>query len=128
MEKSKLTKKYRWLYYLFSFLSIASFIGPSAYFIIDAFIHSNLATEKVCIVSTVVAVLILTAIAIVNKIALRSRIWILFFGLYFVIPNLIPPIMAIGIGQILHELVFDPIKNYYKKRYIIHKEVDKRHD
>lgn len=121
-----LTKRYRTLYAIFAALSFLSFAGPSIFFVTRGFVTSTLVTEKLALTTTLLIVVILSIVAVINKIALRSQIWILFFGLYFVIPEISPVIISIGIGQILHEIIFDPLRVYAKKRYIIHKEMDKR--
>ena len=123
---SKTTKKYKIGYIITAIISWIAFIGPTIYFVATAFIGSNLAVEKVALATSILVVLVLSGIAFVNKVALRSRLWIVMLGLYYVLPTIELAILTIGIGQILHELIFEPIKKYYKQRYIINKEIDKR--
>ena len=121
-----MTRRCRNLYILFKFLSIAAFLVPIAYFIITAYISSDLITEKVTLTGTIVMVLILSAISLINKKVLRSKIWILLIGLYLVLDSLLLPVIIIGGCQILDELILEPLKEHYKAKYIINKEIDRR--
>lgn len=121
-----MTRLYRRLYHLFKALSIFAMILPPLYFICDAYLNSTLVKDKVTLTCTIVMVLILSAITIINKKAMRSKVWILLLGLYLVLDSLIWPVILIGGGQILDELIFEPCKQHYKQLYIINKEIDKR--
>lgn len=123
---SDITKHNRRWYRFFAVLSFLFFVGPAAYYFTSAFITSTAVAHKATLMASLVIVLILTAVCAVNKMVLRSRIWILIIALYFVLDSIVEPIMVIGITQILDEIIIHPSKEYFKKRYIIHKEVDKR--
>lgn len=132
VKLTKETKKYKFLYILTAIFSWACFLGPTAYFMLTGFIGSTLTVHKITLTTALVAVLIMTAISLVNKIPLTSRIWILFLGLTYVLSSINFRIelivIAIAVGQILHELVFEPLKGYFKNKYRINKEIDKRND
>lgn len=123
---SDITKHNRRWYRFFAFLSFLMFFGPAAYYVSSAFLTSTLATQKVAIACSVVVVLILTGIAAVNKIILRSRLWIILIALYFVLGHAAEPIIVIGVTQVIDELMIAPTRDYFKQRYTIHREVDKR--
>lgn len=123
---TKPTKHYRTLKNVFSIFSIACFALTPIYFTIQALIQGTLAVEKIALVSTVLVVLILSAVSVVNKVALRSRMWILLIGLWMCLDNFITPLLFIAITQILDELVFSPLKAKYKHLYVINREIDKR--
>lgn len=126
--KSKTTKKYQAGYIILSILAFLAFFGPAAFFVISAFITSGIVAEKVAITTAVLIVLIMTAFAIINKMAMRSRLWILAIALCMVLPDITPVIIAIGVGQIAYEILIEPIRKYLKERYVINKEIDKRNE
>lgn len=120
------TKKFRNLYWIFLILSILSNICPLAVYTIQALINADLVHEKVALTMTVFIVLILTIISLINKITLRSRLWIILIGIYLCLDYIMTPLIIIAICQIMDELIFSPLKKRYKNRLIINKEMDKR--
>lgn len=123
---SDMTKHNRRWYRFFSVLSFVLFAGPPIYFIASAFIASTLVVHKITLASAVLVIIILTGISLVNKVAIRSRMWIVIIALFFVLRSIETPIIVIGVTQILDELLIAPSRDYFKRRYVIHKEVDKR--
>ena len=121
-----MTNKYKKFYILFAILSLLCFIGPALFFTAQAFIAGTAVASKIALSSTVLIVVILSIVAAANKIAMRSRLWILLIGLFICLDSVIVIVLTIGICQILDELVFAPLKNYYKTKYTINKEIDKR--
>ena len=121
-----MTNKYKKLYILFAILSLLCFIGPALFFTAQAFIAGTAVASKIALSSTVLIVVILSIVAAANKIAMRSRLWILLIGLFICLDSVIVIVLTIGICQILDELIFTPLKNYYKTKYTINKEIDKR--
>lgn len=121
-----MTNKYKKLYILFAMLSFLCFLGPAIFFTMAAFVTNTAVVSKVALSSTVLIVLILSIIAMANKIAMRSRLWILLIGLFICLDSIIVIVFTIGSCQILDELIFTPLKNHYKTKYTINKEIDKR--
>lgn len=121
-----MTKKYKKLYILFTILSALCFIGPAAFFTAQAFLVGTAVVSKIALSSTVLIVAILSIIAAANKIAMRSRLWILLIGLFLCLDHIMLIVFTIGSCQILDELIFSPIAKYYKNKYIINKEIDNR--
>lgn len=121
-----MTAKYTRLWILFLIATILCNIGPLAYYTVKALIVSDLVYEKVALSLTVFIVLILSCVALVNKVALRSRLWIVLIGLWCCLDNFIEPLIVIACCQTLDELIFSPLKNYFKIKLTINKELDKR--
>lgn len=124
--QTTLTKKYKGKYLVFLVLSLLATIGAPAFYIIKAFIQSELIVHKTTISSAILVVLILSAIALLNKWQFRSKIWILLFAIYFALDRTMEPLIVIGTSQIVDELVFSPLARFYKSKYRINKEIDKR--
>lgn len=121
------TKKSRISYYLWCVLSFICSFGPLLYYTVAAlFSPAGLLVSKVALVGAVAVVLILTMVALVNKMVFRSRIFILLLGLYLCLESIIMPILLVGIGQIVDELVVAPAKANAKTRLIANKTYDKR--
>lgn len=121
-----MTRKYRITTWIFAVLSFLCFFAPPAFFVCQALLTSTLAVQKIALCSTVMAVIIMTIVAAVNKIVLRSRIWILLIGLWICLDNFMLPIIVIAITQIADETVFTPLHNYFKTRLVINKQIDGR--
>jgi hypothetical protein len=107
-------------------LSILLNAGPLACYVVIALTEANLTHEKVALVSTVFIVLILTAISFVNKIVLRSRLWILLIGLYCCLDYILTPLLIVAICQVLDEIIVSPLAKHFKARHQINKEIDRR--
>ena len=121
-----MTSKYRKLAWLFTILSFLLNVCPLAVYSIKAMVESDLVREKVALSMTVFIVLILTIVCFVNKIALRSRLWIILIGVYFCLGEILTPLIIIACCQVLDELVVHPLKKHYKNKLTINKEIDKR--
>lgn len=121
-----MTKKYRNLFLIFGFLSILLNIAPISYYVIAGLIQSTLVVQKVALTMTVFVVLILSIVSWVNKITLRSKLWILLIGFYIALQNILTPLILIAICQVLDELIVAPLYRRYKSKYSVNKEIDKR--
>ena len=126
MSASPITKKYTILYWVFWTVSILLNIGPLGAYTIRAAVESNLVHEKITLSMTVLVVVILTIISFINKIALRSRLWIIMLGVYFCIGEILTPLIIVAVCQIVDELIICPLKKYFKTKKTINKEIDKR--
>lgn len=120
------TKKFSKLSTLFMVLSILFNVAPLSYYIIDALINATLVVDKVKLCCTVMIVLILSAIAWINKTSMKSRVWVIMIGLWFCLDNFLTPLLIIGITQILDEWIANPLYKHYKQKYVINKEIDRR--
>lgn len=121
-----MTSRYRLYTWIFTILSLLLNICPLAVYTIKAMFESDLVREKVALTMTVFIVLILSIVCWVNKLVLRSRLWIILIGVYFCLGEILTPLIIIAICQILDELIVHPLKKHYKNKYVINKEIDKR--
>jgi hypothetical protein len=121
-----MTKKYRTLFWVFFAISVLLNIGPLCGYTIKALIEADLTHEKVALCLTVVVVLIMSAICLINKVALKSRLWIILIGLYMCLDYILTPLIIIACCQVLDELLISPLKSMFKTKLTIHKELDKR--
>lgn len=121
-----MTKKLHvWLIILVA-LSLLLNVGPVAVYCVIAFVEGTVLVEKVALSMTLFVVAILSVIAWANKLVLRSRLWILLAGLFFVLDAFALPIIIIGACQVVDELLVSPIKKRVRVRYTINKEMDRR--
>lgn len=121
-----MTKTYRIWYWILAAASILLNVGPFVGYTFTALFSATLTTEKVALCTTVFIVLILTAISLVNKVAMKSRLWILLIGIYICLDSVMTPIIIIGVCQVVDELVVCPIKSRFSTKLTISKELDKR--
>lgn len=121
-----MTSKYRAYTYIFTVLSILLNVCPLVVYTIKAMLESDLLREKLALTMTVFIVLILSIVCWVNKLVLRSRLWIILIGVYFCLGEILTPLIIIACCQILDELIVHPLKKHYKNKYVINKEIDKR--
>lgn len=123
-----MTTRYKNLCFLFFALSAIANVFPIAWFTIQALVDSTLVVQKVSLSMTVLIVLILSVYNLVKQQTMRCRIWIIVCGIYAAISNFMTAIIIITICQTLDELVFKNALAYYKDKYKINKEIDKRHE
>ena len=125
MAKNK-TKTYTRAKWLLRATSLALNVGPLAGYAIAGAATSNLAREKLMLSLTVFVVLIMTVVAVVNRIAMRSRIWVVMIGIYVCLGEILVPLMVIAATQLLDELIVSPLAKHYASRAMISKEIDRR--
>lgn len=121
-----MTKKLRTWLIILTVLSLLLNIGPVAAYCVIGLVQGTLLIEKVALSMTIFVVAILSVIAWANKLVLRSRLWILLAGLFFVLDAFAAPLIIIGVCQVLDELFVCPIKKKIKTRYVVNKEMDRR--
>ena len=121
-----MTKKYRRLFWLFTILSLLLNIAAPAYYIFDGLMGDGIIVEKVALSASVFIVVLLSAVAYVNKTTMRSRIWILLLGLYVCLDTILTPLLIIAITQILDEWIISPLAKSYRNKLTINKQIDKR--
>lgn len=121
-----MTKKYRTQYIIFAILSLLLNVLPLAVYTLKAVFESTVVYQKVALVSTVFIVLIMTAVSLVNKITLKSRLWIVLIGLYICLDHIMTPLILIAVCQTLDELIISPLKRSSKNKLVINKQIDAR--
>lgn len=121
-----MTRKYNLIYRCSAVVSALLNVFPLAWYVCLAFASSSLVREKIALSATVLAVLIMTMISIINKTAMRSRVWVLVLGLYFCLDNFIEPILVVSITQVIDELFISPLSKWAREKYVINREIDKR--
>lgn len=124
--KSKQTKKNQVWYVILTILSVLLWLAPIGIFGFLAIMNGTLLYQKISLAVTFFIVILMTIINLTSKIAMRSRLWILLIGLYICLQNIMTPIVVFAVCQILDELVVTPLKNYFKQKYKINKEIDSR--
>lgn len=120
------TRKYKRLSFLFGFISVLLNIAPFTIYAFIALVDSTLIYQKIALSMTVLVVAILSLVALVNKVAMKSRLWIVLVGIYVCLGEIITPLIIIAVSQVLDELIVAPLHNSYKDKKTINKEIDKR--
>ena len=121
-----MTKKLKRKYIIATILSFLLNVCPLLVFTIIAFISGTAIIHKVTLSMTLLIVLIFTAVTFINKTVFRSKLWILLIGLWLCLDNILTPLIVFAACQVIDELIVTPLKNYYKNRYKINKEIDTR--
>jgi len=120
------TKQYRLIYWTLFITSILLNVGPLAAYSIKAGYESNLIHEKIVLVMTILIILIMTGVSLINKVAMRSRLWVILIGVYVCIDYIMTPLIIIAVCQIVDEVIITPLKHSYKNKLEINKQIDKR--
>lgn len=120
------TRKYRKLSFLFGTISVLLNIAPFTIYAFIALVDSALIYQKIALSMTVLVVAILSLVALVNKVAMKSRLWIILVGIYVCLGEIITPLIIIAVCQVLDELIISPLHKNFKNKKIINKEIDKR--
>ena len=92
-----MTKKLRTWLIVLVVLSFLLNVAPVAVYAIMGLVEGTLLIEKVALSMTIFVVAILSVIAWANKLVLRSRLWILLAGLFFVLDAFAAPLIIIGV-------------------------------
>lgn len=121
-----MTKKLKRTHAILGLLSLLLNVAPLAVYVIRGLILSDAVYQKLALSCTIIVVAILTAVALVNKIALRSRLWILLIGIYICLDSMITPLIIIAVCQTVDELIVCPLRKHYGARLLINKEIDRR--
>lgn len=120
------TKHFRICFWFTFIASLLLNIAPLAVYTIKALIEADLTHEKVSLVMIVFVVLIMTIVSLVNKIALKSRLWIILIGIYICLDYIMTPLIIIAVCQIVDEIIMSPLSKHYKLKLNINKEMDAR--
>lgn len=120
------TRKYRKLSFLFGSISVLLNIAPFTIYAFIALVDSALIYQKIALSMTVLVVAILSLVALVNKVAMKSRLWIILVGIYVCLGEIITPLIIIAVCQVLDELIVSPLHKNFRNKKIINKEIDKR--
>lgn len=123
MERTAHFKK---LYRLFFWLSVACGVGPVVGFTLTGLLGGAPTYQKTALVFSIFVAVIFTAIFWLNKKAFRSRVWIVFLGLYICLDKVLAALIVFGACQIADELVFSPLAAHYHQKYTINREFDER--
>ena len=122
---SPITRKYKSQATCLRCIDILLMFGPMVIFLIMGFMDAT-SSEKVVLGITTIAAVVLTVINVLMKYSLRSTVWILLLGLYYVLDTMTVLILIIAITNILDELIITPLYKSAKNKYLINKEIDKR--
>ena len=122
---SQITKKSKTLYIVFSIISVLVMFAPLSYYFITGFMVAEVSYKFILSMSLVMS-LLLTLVSIIGKFRLRCPVFILLLGIYSVLNSIVPLLIMLAIGTILDELLLTPLTKYYKQKYTINKEIDKR--
>lgn len=121
-----MTTKYRRAHFLFALMSFLCNVAPLATYIIMGLAADTLIYEKVALTMTVFVVLLMSLVAWLNHLVLKSRLWILLLGIYVCLDFILIPLIIIACCQILDELIISPLRERYREKLTISKEMDKR--
>lgn len=124
------TKKLGIAAVIFGILHLLCLFGPFLYFIPVALITGTV-VSKVALSLTVVTSLILAAFSLLMDVKHRAGMhrgimWLLIAGVLFCLEAIKPFIWIMAIVSILDEIIFVRLRDRYKTRAAINKEMDKR--
>lgn len=123
---SDVTKKYKiWNIIMLTISTLLCYL-PLLIALISGFNYSD-GAGKVTLSICCVFALLLTIINIISKYSIRSTMWIVLLGIYSVLDNVMPYLIAIAICTVLDEFIFSPLHKYFKDKLIINREIDKRY-
>lgn len=124
-QKSELTKKYKRLSILMWWLSFIVLLTPISYYVVRAFMIGN-TVEKLSLGGLAVAAIIITCFSLLQKMRLRSPLWICILGIYIILDKIIPLLIMVAIGVILDELILSPLYKRFKEKADHNANADER--
>lgn len=104
-------------------ISIALCYVPLLVAIVTGFTYND-GAGKVTMSICCVFALLLTVINVISKYSVRSTMWIILIGIYTVLDDVMPYLIAIAICTVVDEFLISPIYRSVKNRYTINKEID----
>lgn len=120
-----MTQKYRILKNVFLVLSILCLTFPMTFYGIQAFIQGA-KIEKFTLGAFCTVAIGMVVVNFIMKIHLKSMVWLLLLGIYICLDNITTLLLMVAICTIVEEIIIHPIYKYYKQKYTINKEIDKR--
>lgn len=112
---------------LFTILSLVLTWGPIIIYTVMAYKSATASiTAKVTLTSLLSIGVILSLVCLINKYTLRSRTYLILIGLWLCLDKILACILVIAITQLVDELITHPLSKYFRNKYIINKEIDKR--
>ena len=121
-----MTAKRRKQYIICSILSFLAFFGPIIAYTVIGLCGSGALVQKFTLCSSLLIVCIMSVVAALNRVVLRSRIWIILLALFICLDHFLVPLIVVAATQILDQLVFGPLKRKYKRLLQTNKEIDAR--
>ena len=112
---------------ILTLLSIILSIGPLIVYSVIAFNNAGATTvEKVTLMSLISVGTILSLVCLINKYTPRCRLWLILIGLYVCLDQFIGCVLVMAITQCVDELIICPLSKYYKNKFRINREIDRR--
>ena len=124
---SNQSRKYRRLYWAFKIISLMLLFLPLAIFFVIEY-NGSTTTEQVTLGVGIVVSAIFAAANAMFKLAPRSSIWILIISLAIAAEKIQNVIYVTGTCVILEEVITSKLESFYKDKYKVNKEIDKRFD
>ena len=106
-------------------MSLLCSLGPLIVFTIMGLIEGEW-VGKFTLTLTALASIGLAIYQVMQKLHLKSVVYILLIGLWVALDRLLPCIITIAICTIFDELVFTPLYKRYKEDYHTNLQIDKR--
>lgn len=121
------TKKFKLSAIILTILSFVLSFGPLCTYLVLAFNNASAtAGDKITLMSLCSVAVILSVVCLVAKYTPRCRLWLVLIGLYLCIDNFMGCILVLAITQCVDELIVCPLAKYYRSKYSINREIDKR--
>lgn len=120
-----MTKSYKCKMIITAILSFLCSFGPLIVFTIMGLAQGE-GKEKIVLAMTIVGAIMISLIAAMKKIYLRSTTFILMIGLWVALDRLLPFILTVAICTIIDELIVTPLYKRFKEDYHTNKQIDKR--
>ena len=125
MKMTKITKDYKTKWLICRILSFLATFGPVIGFGVYALIIADV-NEK--IVFSLLGILAIT-IGVVNvlfKYSFRTSVYLAILAVYSAMKEIAPLLIVVCVCTALDEFAFEPLAKYYRGKYSINKEIDKR--
>lgn len=126
MAKSKRTKHYGFLRFIFKTLSLVCLFLPFLIFTSLAMAEGILIAEGFSIGASVLVVGIITIICAYREKFMYSKVWIIPLVMFLIIDNFLPIFLSTAICQIVKEIIIDPLYRRFNEDYHTNKQMDKR--
>lgn len=106
--------------------SVVLNLGPILLYTVVALVNGSAVHQKAALAATILATIMMTVVAWINKIALRSKTLVILIGLHVVLGHVIDVIVVLAACQVLDEMVVTPLRKSVGDKLTVNRELDRR--
>ena len=122
-DKTKHYRKWKWIFFI---LSLLLTFGPIIFTFASALFEEGVLHQKFALTTSLFICIIFTVISVFLKYKPHSLPWIILFGAWVLLDNLLATVLIFGICNIVDEFIVSPLYKHFAISLKINKNLDDR--